>query len=588
MRESSDLADESTLAAEGPSSVDETEVARVGDGLFSLWSVTSLAAASMAGGMSSRIGSPLQRDSDQTSLLAANLAARLRLVDAGNLRRSAELTRRLLRFELEKLAQAEALHRFDLQITPYRIGHAFSEVYEYVKAFDFEAAIDLERYLDLLRQCQAFVAGILQNLHDQLAHRIAVPAEALPSCLAAIKGLAESFSSNLQVAPSRMARLDPSQRQRFLLEVEQSFERLRAAFAELSTFVEGDYARHTVSQAGLSHYHGGGDAYELLIRHHTTLRLTAEDVHKRGHELVGEIEADMARLRSQIGFSGSGREFLERIRGDRRFYCNTAEEVGELYLRLMRRGEAVMPKAFGSLSFAPCGVRRLPPESEGGMTFGYYQPPVIGGEQAGYYVYNGSLLDQRPTIGAASLIYHELIPGHHLHFSTEMADTARPMVRRYPNITAFTEGWAEYAADLGFELGLYEDPYDRYGRYLLQVFLASRLVVDTGLNAFGWTLQQARAYLLEHTAQSATEINSEVLRYSCGMPGQALAYAPGRKHFWQVRHAAEQQLGPRFDLPAFHAAILGGGSLPLDDLSFSIQQWATAVSGTPSVPARSL
>jgi len=177
-------------------------------------------------------------------------------------------------------------------------------------------------------------------------------------------------------------------------------------------------------------------------------------------------------------------------------------------------------------------------------------------------------------ISAAAVIYHELVPGHHLHLSTEMGNRNRPLVRRLPTITAFSEGWAEYAADLGFELGLYEDPYDRYGRHLLQAFMAARLVVDSGLNAFGWTEERARDYMREHTAQSSAEIESEIPRYGCSMPGQALAYAPGRVHIWEVRRAAEQRMGSRFQLPEFHKEILEGGSLPLMDLSFSIDQWA--------------
>jgi uncharacterized protein (DUF885 family) len=157
-----------------------------------------------------------------------------------------------------------------------------------------------------------------------------------------------------------------------------------------------------------------------------------------------------------------------------------------------------------------------------------------------------------------------------------MTDSSRPLVRRLPTITAFSEGWAEYAADLGFELGLYEDPYDRYGRYINQVFLASRLVVDTGLNSLGWSYERARRYLLDHTAQSPTEIDTELVRYATALPGQALAYALGREQFWQIRRAAESQLSARFDLTRFHDVVLDGGSLPLPDLAFSVQHWTNS------------
>jgi uncharacterized protein (DUF885 family) len=552
----------------------ETEVELIGSELFAFWASMSLMAAAMASVMPERVGSPLQSDSELAASKARGWLARLDAVDAQVLPRPAELTRRFLRFEAGKIAEAGALHRFDLQITPYRIGLTLTEVHRHFESCVFNGTDDLDRYVTLLQQYRTFLTGTLQNLREQAAMGIVVPASALPGCVGVVKGLSASIAHYARVAPARLTRISKLESAAFLDRVEKTLAEVGTAFGALSSYIEGDYAQQAPQSVGLSHYPGGRGAYETLIRHHMTLALTAEQVHQRGIELVREIEEDMASVRGALGFKGTGREFLDRVKADSRFYCSTPEAVGELYLRLMRKGEAVMPKAFGSRTFPPFGVKRLPPESEAGMTFGFYQPPVAGGEQVGYYMYNGSNLDQRPTIGAASLIYHELVPGHHLHVSTEMGNTARPLVRRFPSITAFNEGWAEYAADLGFELGLYDDPYDRYGRHLFQVFLASRLVVDTGLNAFGWSLQQAREYLLEHTAQSPTEIESEILRYASGMPGQGLAYAPGRKHFWQARRSAEQKLGARFDLPAFHEAILDGGSLPLEDLTFSLEQWA--------------
>jgi uncharacterized protein (DUF885 family) len=555
----------------------EVEIGRIGEELFELWAATDMMAASLIGRVPERIGMPMQSDSDQATSKARGWATRLEAVRRDGLSPATELTRRYLRFEVGKLLDGGSLHRFNLQITPYHIGGTLAEVHRHAQSFAFEVMTDLERYTSLLEHYRAFLAGTLQNLREQFAMGILVPASALPGCLGVIKGLANSFEQYWSVAPERLARITDARRNDFLTQTERAIEQARAAFNELIQYIEGDYTRRAPQTVGLSQYTGGHDAYEMLIRHHTSFAWSAEEVQRRGVELVREIEEDMARVRGSLGFSGSGREFLEHIKKDPRLYCSTPDAVDKLYLGLMQRFEAKMPQAFGARAFAPYGVKRLPPEAEGGMTFGYYQAPAVHGDSTGYYVYNGSNLDQRPMIGAASLIYHELVPGHHLHISAEMGNAARPLARRLPTITAFNEGWAEYAADLGFELGLYEDPYDRYGRHLLQVFTASRLVVDTGLNALGWTLQQARDYMLEHTAQSATEVESEVLRYSSGMPAQALAYAPGRQHFWQVRRDAERRLGSRFDLPAFHGVILEGGSLPLPDVSFSVEQWVALI-----------
>jgi uncharacterized protein (DUF885 family) len=411
-------------------------------------------------------------------------------------------------------------------------------------------------------------------LREQKAQGIVAPTAALPGCIGVLRGLSGAVPVYLGVTHERLALCAPARRDAFLAALQTAIASVQDAFGALSAYVEGDYARGAPESVGLGQYQGGRDAYATLIRHHMTLGLTPERVHQLGIELVQEIEDNMARVRAELGFKGSGRDFLDHVKADSRFYCRSAEEVEALYLKLMGKCDAVMGMAFGARQFPPYAVKRLPPEAEAGMTFGYYQPPTMDGDGVGYYMYNGSNLDERTTIGAASLIYHELVPGHHLHVASEMGNPDRPLFRRYPTITAFNEGWAEYAADLGWELGLYEDKYDEYGRYLFQVFLASRLVVDTGLNAFGWSLERARAYLREHTAQSETEIESETIRYATGLPGQGLAYAPGRKHFWAARREAERRLGSHFNLPAFHDAILDGGSLALDDLSFSIEQWS--------------
>ena len=555
---------------------EETAIDQIGGEVFSLWSSMDQTAASMVGGITERIASPLPSDSERVTSKAVGWDVRLDAIDPDGLRSTAELTRRFLRFEIDKLAQASKLHRFDLQITPYRIGFTLAEVHHHLKSFSFANSAHLERYAALVRQYHVFLAATLDDLRQQVAEGIVVPASALPGCLGAIKGLAAAVVQNVRVTSERLAHIPQAQRAAFSGRLERDLEGLRAAFSELTGYIEGDYCRKATARLGLFQYAGGRDAYDTLIHHHTTLPLSADELHRRGVDLVREIEEDMAAVRSQLGFEGSRSDFLQQIKSNPRFYCETADEMEQLYLKYMRKCEAAIPKAFGKQTFPRYGVKRLAAESEGGMTFGYYQPVGLARGDVGCYLYNGSNLDQRSTISAAAVIYHELVPGHHLHLSTEMGNASRSLVRRLPTITAFSEGWAEYASDLGFELGLYEDPYDRYGRYLIQVFAASRMVVDTGLNALGWTAQRARDYLLEHTAQSLTEIESEILRYGAAMPGQALAYAPGRLQFWQARRAAEQRMGSRFELSAFHRVILNGGSLPLMDLSFSVERWSSS------------
>jgi uncharacterized protein (DUF885 family) len=219
------------------------------------------------------------------------------------------------------------------------------------------------------------------------------------------------------------------------------------------------------------------------------------------------------------------------------------------------------------------------------MTYGYYQEPTPA-DPVGHYYYNGSDLDKRSLAAAAHLIYHELIPGHHLQVSLQLENPHVHPIRQFLEYGAFAEGWAEYAASLGEELGLYSDPYDLYGHLTMQAFLAARLVVDTGTNYFGMSLDQARAYMKAHTFESETQIASETLRYSTDIYAQALSYRLGYEKFWELRHRAAHALGARFDIREFHAAAIGEGGMPLDVLDQQIN-WYISQPHPVTKPARS-
>ncbi len=196
------------------------------------------------------------------------------------------------------------------------------------------------------------------------------------------------------------------------------------------------------------------------------------------------------------------------------------------------------------------------------MTYGYYQSPTAS-DRRGYYYYNGSSLADRSLLNAAALIYHELVPGHHFQRALQHENADLPSFRREAGWTAYTEGWGEYASSLAGEMGMYEDPYDRAGRLMMDVFLSSRLVVDTGMNALGWTRARAIEYMKANTLESDTQIATETLRYSCDIPGQALAYKMGSARIRELRARAERDLGAAFDVRRFHDAVLGSGPMPL-------------------------
>ena len=270
-------------------------------------------------------------------------------------------------------------------------------------------------------------------------------------------------------------------------------------------------------------------------------------------------------MRKKVGVAGSLEDFRRYLKTDARFFAKTPDEVGDRLMAAQNRILGKIPEFFGKTPRALFGVKRLERELEGALTFGYYQAPTAT-DPKGYYKYNGSNLNERTLLGASSLIAHELVPGHHFQINLQRENGNLPKFRRESGYTAFTEGWGEYASSLAEEMGMYQDPYDLAGRLAMDLFLTSRLVVDTGMNYFGWPRRRAVEYMKANTLQSDTEIETETLRYACDMPGQALAYKMGMRKLRELRENTQKALGPAFDIRKFHDAVLGSGSMPLDVL----------------------
>ena len=308
------------------------------------------------------------------------------------------------------------------------------------------------------------------------------------------------------------------------------------------------------------------------IRSNTTLELSPEQIQERGKKAVSEISARMQAIRDDMGFKGTALEFNDQIRKDPRFLAESPQEVEDRFMEYIKRIEPKLGAYFRSRPKAAYGVRRLPPAAEAGMTYGFYSQPTAG-DPVGNYNYNASDLPNRSLVWAGSLIYHELLPGHHFHLATQGENEALLDYRRKYSVGAFTEGWAEYAASLGIEMGMYETPEELYGRYIGEIFLASRLVVDTGMNALGWSLQDARDYMRQYVIQSDSEIASETLRYSTSIPAQALAYRLGYEKMWELRHRAEEALGDAFDIRDYHEVVLSDGAKPLVVLEAKVDRY---------------
>ena len=318
--------------------------------------------------------------------------------------------------------------------------------------------------------------------------------------------------------------------------------------------------------------------YTWLARHYTTTALTPDEVHSLGEKEVARIRAEMDGVIAATGFKGTFAGFLADLRGNPRFYVTSRQAMLEKASEIAKRIDDKLPAYFATLPRLTYGVRPVPAEIEDGYTTGrYFQGSPDQGIAGGYMV-NTSHLDQRPLYELPALTLHEAVPGHHLQIALSQERKDLPYFRRNADVTAYTEGWGLYSESLGEEMGIYRDPYERFGRLSYEMWRACRLVADTGVHWLRWSREQAAACFVQNSALAQKNIDVELDRY-ISWPGQALAYKVGELKLQALRKRAEAALGPRFDIRRFHDQILLPGPLPLDLLDQRIDAWIKAETG---------
>jgi len=347
------------------------------------------------------------------------------------------------------------------------------------------------------------------------------------------------------------------------------------AYRSFDQFFRSVYVPACRTTSGLWDTPDGHAFYQNRIEYFTTTHLTAEQIHAIGLKEVARIRGEMQQVMEQIGFKGTLQEFFVKLRTDPQFYYKTPDELFSAYVRTAKQIEPELPKLFGHLYRIPFGVRPIPDTSAPNTTTAYYMPPSDDGRRAGYYYVNLYHPETRPKYEIEVLTSHESVPGHHLQIAiaTELGEL--PPFRRQAGYTAFIEGWGLYSERLGYDLGLYKDPYSRFGQLTYDMWRAVRLVVDTGIHELHWTRQQAIDYFKDNAAKTEPDIINEIDRY-IGNPGQALAYKIGQLKILELRAAAEHELGDEFDIRAFHDVVLGSGAVPLDMLELNVRGWIAA------------
>jgi uncharacterized protein (DUF885 family) len=347
------------------------------------------------------------------------------------------------------------------------------------------------------------------------------------------------------------------------------------AYRRFDEFFRSEYLPATRSTVGIYDTPDGRAFYANRVRYHTTTDLTPAQIHELGLSEVKRIHDEMITVMQSTGFKGELPEFFKFLRSDPKFYFTDPEQLFREYQVTVVRIQPELVKLFGHLYRTPLGVRVIPATSAPNTTTAYYSPGAMDGTRAGYFYVNLYQPDVRPTYEIEVLSSHEAVPGHHLQISLAQERSDLPRFRRASEYTAFVEGWALYSERLGYDLGLYKDPYSHFGQLTYDMWRAVRLVVDTGIHDQGWSRQQAIDFFKSNAAKTDTDIVNEIDRY-IGWPGQALAYKIGQLKILELRKNAEQALGPRFDIRAFHDELLSEGALPMDVLERRMSAWLAA------------
>ena len=346
------------------------------------------------------------------------------------------------------------------------------------------------------------------------------------------------------------------------------------AYERLSVFLKQEYLPACYDQVGFWQTPDGKDYYSFEARRFTTTDLTPDEIHEIGLQEVARIRSEMDQIVKSVEWKGSFREFLDHLRSDPKFYYDDPQELLAAYRALCKRIDPQLVKLFGRLPRMPYGVEPIPDEMAPDTTTAYYRSPAADGSRAGTYFVNLYKPESRPKYEMEVLSAHEAVPGHHLQIALAMEMESLPDFRRYSGYTSYVEGWALYSEGLGEELGLYQDPYSKFGQLTYEMWRAVRLVVDTGIHHKRWTRQQAIDFFAANTPKPILDIENEVDRY-IAWPGQALAYKIGELKIKELRAKAEKELGDRFDIRAFHDAVLAEGAVTLDILESQIDRWIT-------------
>ena len=552
-------------ASGGASSSDAAKIDSLSQRYYDRQLATDFSVALRTGKPVTSLRAVTEENADEDAGFAQEILRELGQIDPNNLDHQRWLSLRALRYAMDGYVGARRYYWLGQHLAPY--SQPFAYALQVFTTHPFHDANDVDNYVDLLNQYAALADSVRAFAQGQHARGIILPQAEIAPTVAVLAGFASQQRSPVAVEDARLAALPAAARdiakERIAATISST---VTPAFERLRAYVDGPYREGAPHAVGQSQYPGGTEYYRWLVKRSTTLDMTPQQIHDLGLSEVARLRTELDGVRRSVRYEGDLDAFLTYLRTDKRFFASSSAEIGAKLTAFVSRVAPVIPRFYHTIPRAPYGVAALPANLAAGQTFGYYEAPTAA-KARGTYLYNGSSPPTTSIVSTGTLIMHELIPGHHFQFSLQLENNAIPPFRRADfSVTAFVEGYAEYAAQLGFMMGVYEDPYDHAGRLMQDLMVSVRLVVDTGMNELGWSRERAMAYMRENTNLNDEQIASETLRYSCDLPAQALAYKIGELTMLRYRDEAQTRLGPGFDIRQFHQWLIGSGAMTLDTL----------------------
>jgi prolyl oligopeptidase len=498
---------------------------------------------------------------------------RVYAIDKTALSEADQLNYELFRRDLQQRVDA---HQFNGYLMPFSQRGGVQNLDSQASYLRFDTAGDFEDWLARLDKIDTVIDQTIEVANRGIERGFVLPRvlmERLPDQIdvqLVEEGADSPFYRTFETMPDAISGKDQERLRAAAIKTIE--DTVVPAYRKLARYFDKTYLPATRESVGLSSLPNGSARYEFLARSFTTTLMTPDEIHRTGLEEVKRIRGEMRQIIDELEFDGDFQDFLIFLRTDPQFYYDNPDDLYEAYLATSKRIDPELVKLFGTLPRMPYGATPIPEAIAPDTTTAYYSRPAADGSRAGIYWVNLYRPEVRPKYEIEVLSVHEAMPGHHLQLAIQQELGDMPDFRRYSGFTAFVEGWGLYSESLGYDLGLYKDPYSRFGALTYDMWRAVRLVVDTGLHYKGWTRQQAIDFFKDNAAKTEHDIVNEIDRYIV-MPGQALAYKIGQLKILSLRASAEAALGDDFDVRDFHDTLLGAGALPLDMLQQRMDAW---------------